>query len=56
MCGIPMPVMLLGLFVQLRTAPINFLISVRLSVRLSTCISLAPTGQISVKFDIGDIY
>jgi hypothetical protein len=51
-----MPLVLIGLFVQSRTAPINFLISVRLSVRLSARISLAPTGQISVKFDIGDIY
>jgi hypothetical protein len=31
-------------------------LSVRQSVRLFTCISAVPTGQISVKFDIGDFY
>jgi hypothetical protein len=33
-CGIPVPLVLLGLFVQSRTASISFLISVRLSVRM----------------------
>ena len=29
---------------------------IRTSIRLSACIGSAPTGQISVKFDIGDFH
>jgi hypothetical protein len=36
--------------------PVSFVMSFRLSVRLSACISAAPNGRISVKFDTGDHY
>ena len=45
-----------GRFPQSREAPIDFAMSVCLSVRLSEHIVTALTGQISVKFDIGDFY
>jgi hypothetical protein len=43
-------------FAQSGRTPISFIMSVRPSVRLSTCISAFLTGPISVKFDIGDVY
>jgi hypothetical protein len=42
-----------GALAYSQKAPISF---VMLSVRLSAFIIAAPTGRISVKFDIGDYY
>ena len=39
-------------FAQSGRAPVSFFTS----VRPSACISAVPTGPISVKFDIGDVY
>ena len=43
-------------FAQSGRAPVSFVMSVRLSVRLSACTSAVPTGPISVKFDIWNVY
>lgn len=42
----------LGAFVQPRKSPVG---SSRPSVRMTANISVAPTGRISVKFNIGDV-
>jgi hypothetical protein len=41
-----------GAFAQSRKAPITFVIP----FRLSACMSAAPTGRISVQFDIVNFY
>jgi hypothetical protein len=47
-------------FAQLGRAPTSFVMSVspsvRPSVQLSACFSAVPTGPISLKFDIGNVY
>ena len=43
-----------GAFPQSRKAPVSFVTSVRLFVRLSASIRRAPIERISMKFDVGD--
>ena len=42
----------LGAFAKLRKATVIFVMSARLSFRLSTLNTSAPTGRIFMKFDI----
>ena len=46
----------LGAFAQSRKAPIIFFMSAPPPARLSTWISAASTGQISMKFDIDEFH
>jgi hypothetical protein len=46
----------LNVFAKLRKPPINFVVSVRPSVRLSPRNNSAPTGRIFVKFDIWSFF
>jgi len=46
----------MGTFAKSRKKAISFVMFVRPSVRLSACISPAPTGRIYVKYYTGDFY
>ena len=49
-------IVILGTFAYSQKVIISFVMSFLPSVTLSSCIKQAPTGQVFVKFDIGDFH